>query len=163
EPKLTISGTTVMPQRSASSGGMSDAESVTIATFATGTPSLGRNVFDVGSTGCADCARLRHPLEGHRDGSATAEAQRREAIPSLARVGLGAQRRPVRCAARADGMAGGDRPAVDVHLRPVEAELATVGESLGSERFVDLDQVERLDRQLHLGKQLLDALDRRQE
>jgi len=31
-----------------------------------------------------------------------------------------------------------DRAAVDADLRPVEAELATVGEGLGGERLVDL-------------------------
>src|SRR3712207_7034086 len=45
------------------------------------------------------------------------------------------------------------------HLRPVEAELPSVRERLSGERFVDLDQVERLDGHLDAGQQLLDTLD----
>ena len=60
-------------------------------------------------------------------------------------------------------MAERDRAAVDVDLVPVEAELAAVGEGLGGERLVDLDEVERLDRHLDPVEQAADALDRREE
>jgi hypothetical protein len=45
-------------------------------------------------------------------------------------------------------MAERDRPAVDIDLLPVEPELATIGQGLGSERLVDFDEVECLDRHL---------------
>ena len=60
-------------------------------------------------------------------------------------------------------MAERDRTAVDVDLVPVEPELAAVGQRLGRERLVDLDEVERVDRQLDAVEQPLDALDRREE
>ena len=66
-------------------------------------------------------------------------------------------------AARADRVAEGDRAAVHVDLRPVEAELAAVGQGLSGERLVDLDQVERLDRQLDPLEQPADAGDRGEE
>ena len=61
------------------------------------------------------------------------------------------------------GMAERDRAAVDVDLRPVEAELAAVGQRLGGERLVDLDEVEGLDRQLDPVEQAADAFDRGEE
>ena len=67
------------------------------------------------------------------------------------------------CPARPDRVAERDRAAVDVDLVPVEAELATVGQRLRGERLVDLDQVERLDRQLDPVEQAADALDRGEE
>ena len=66
-------------------------------------------------------------------------------------------------AARPDRVAERDRAAVHVDLVPVEAELAAVGEGLGRERLVDLDEVEGLDRQLDPVEQPADALDRREE
>src|SRR4029079_11390859 len=66
-------------------------------------------------------------------------------------------------AGRADRMAERDRAAVDVDLVPVEAELATIGESLGGESLIDLDQVEGLQGQLDPVEEPLDALDRGEE
>ena len=62
-----------------------------------------------------------------------------------------------------DRVAERDRAAVDVDLVPVEAELAAVGEDLGGERLVDLDEVEGVDRQLDPVEQPPDALDRGEE
>src|SRR3954447_7393633 len=146
EPKLTISGTTVTPHSAALSTGMSEAESVTIAT-----------------AGMAKRALRRHALERHRDGSTTAEAERREPVPTVAPLELVEQRRDDAGPARADGVAERDCAAVDIDLRPIEPELAAVGERLGGECLVDLDQVERLDRQLDLCQQLPDALHRREK
>ena len=73
------------------------------------------------------------------------------------------QRRDDPGAGRADRVPERDRAAVDVDLVPVEAELAAVGQGLRGERLVDLDQVERLDRQLDPVEQPADALDRGEE
>src|SRR5436190_21216348 len=71
------------------------------------------------------------PLEGGRDRAATAEAQGGEAVAALAAAELVQQGRDDPRARGADGVTEGDRTAVHVHLVPVEAELATVGEGLG--------------------------------
>ena len=102
-------------------------------------------------------------LERHGDRAAAAEAQRREAVAALPARELVEQRRHDPGPARADRVAERDRPAVDVDLVPVEAELPAIGEGLGGERLVDLDQVERLDRQLDPVEQPADALDRGEE
>ena len=73
------------------------------------------------------------------------------------------KRRDDACTTRPDRVAERDRPAVDVDLREVEAELATVGEDLGRERLVDLDEIERVERQLDPIEEALDALDRGEE
>ena len=54
-------------------------------------------------------------------------------------------------------------PPLTLTFDPVEAERTAVGERLGGERLVDLDQVERLDRQLDPVEQAADAFDGRQE
>src|SRR4051812_26010054 len=142
DPKLTISGTMVMPHSAATSSGMSDAESVTIATLA---------------TGC--CGGLRgDAFERHRDRSPATKAECRQSIPSLTPVQFMKQGRDYARAARADRMPERDRTAVDVDLRPVEPELAPIRQRLGGERLVDLDQVERFDWQLDLGEELADTL-----
>src|SRR4029078_4046348 len=87
------------------------------------------------------------PLERRRDGAAAAQAERRQAVAALTPVQLVEQRLHDPRAARPDRMAQGDRAAVDVRLVPVEAQLAAIGERLGRERLVDLDEVERLDRE----------------
>ena len=51
-----------------------------------------------------------------------------------------------------------DCAAVHVDLVPVEAELAAVGQRLGGEGLVDLDEVEGLDRHLDPVEQPADAL-----
>ena len=110
----------------------------------------------LGSSSIGALARQRRldALEGGCDGAAAAEAQRGETVAALAATELVQQRRHDPGAARADRMAERDRAAVDVDLRPVEAELAAVGERLRGERLVDLDQVEVLDPQLELLEQL---------
>ena len=54
-------------------------------------------------------------------------------------------------------------PPLTLTFDPVEAELAAVGQRLGGERLVDLDEVERLDRHLDPVEQAADALDRGEE
>src|SRR3954447_15410778 len=108
--------------------------------------------------------RLRSdPFDGHRDRTATAEAQRREPEPPLPADELVRQGRHDPRAAGADRGTERDRAAVDVDLRPIEPERTTVGKRLGGERLVDLDEVERLDRHLDPVEQAADAFDRRKE
>src|SRR5438552_17133444 len=71
-----------------------------------------------------------YALEGHRHGPAAAEAEGRQAVAPLAPLELVEQRGDDACTTRPDRVAERDRPAVDVDLREVEAELATVGEDL---------------------------------
>ena len=97
-------------------------------------------------------------LDRHRDGAAATETQRGETVATLAPGELVEQRRDDPRSRRPDRMAERDRPAVDVDLVPVEAELPSIGERLGGEGLVDLDQVERLERQLDPVQQPLDAL-----
>src|SRR6476659_29121 len=88
------------------------------------------------------------PFDGHRDGASATEAERGEAEPALAPDQFVGECRDDPGAARADRVTERDRAAVDVDLVPVEPEGTPVGERLGGERLVDLDQVEGLDRQL---------------
>ena len=92
------------------------------------------------------------PLDGHRDRAAAAEAQRREPVAALAPRELVEQRRDDPRAAGPDRVAERDRAAVDVDLVPVEPERAAVGQGLGGERLVDLDEVERLDAAARSGR-----------
>src|SRR3954466_12108962 len=102
--------------------------------------------------------RLRSdPFDGHRDRAAAAETQRRKAESALTADQLVRQCRDDPCAARTDRMAERNSAAVDVDLRPIEAEGATVGKRLRGEGLVDLDEVERLDRHLNPVEQASNA------
>src|SRR5436190_3261613 len=105
----------------------------------------------------------RDALERHRDGPATAEAQGCQTVPAFSPSELVEQRRDDPRARGPDRVSESDRAAVHVHLVPVEPQLATVGQRLGGERLVDLDQVERVDRQLDPVEQPADSLDRCKE
>ena len=113
----------------------------------------GRRVYDAGQTRSMAIATEPPPPR---------HSVARPNRPSR-RIELVGQRRDDPGAARADRVAERDRAAVDVDLRPVEAEGAAVGERLGGERLVDLDEVERLDRHLDPVEQAADALDRGEE
>src|SRR3972149_2979887 len=63
-------------------------------------------------------------LEGHGHGATTTEAEGGEGMTASAPPQLVEQGGHDARAAGADGVSQGDRAAVDVHLRPVEAELA---------------------------------------
>src|SRR6185436_18743479 len=102
-------------------------------------------------------------LERCGDRSAATEAQRREPVAAVASGQLVEQRRDDPGTRRPDRVAERDRAAVDIDLVPVEAERTAVGEGLRGERLVDLDQVERLDRQLDPVEQTAHAFDGRQE
>ena len=120
----------------------------------------------VGSDMRSSCAVLRRrldALEGHRDRAAAAEAERREAVAAAAPLELVEERRDDAGAACADGVSERDRAAVHVDLVPVEVQLAAVRQRLRGEGLVDLDEVERLDRQLDPVQQPSNAYDRRQE
>src|SRR4051812_941602 len=103
------------------------------------------------------------PFDGHRDRAAAAEAERREPEPALAADELMGERRHDAGATRPDRVPESDRTAVDIDLRPVEPEGATISEGLGGKGLIDLDEVERLDRHLDPVEKPADALDRRQE
>ena len=105
-------------------------------------------------------AHATYPLERHRHRAAAAQAQGREAVATGPPLQLVEQRRDDPGAACPDRVAERDRSPVHVDLRPVEAELAAVGQRLGGERLVDLDQVECLDRHLDPLEQPADAGDR---
>src|SRR5438093_10796679 len=85
-------------------------------------------------------------LEGHGDRATAAEAQRRQPVAALAPPKFVKQRRDDARPRRPDRMAERNRSAIDVDLRPVEPELPAVGQRLGGECLVDLDQVEGVDR-----------------
>src|SRR3989304_896663 len=102
-------------------------------------------------------------LEGHGHGATTTEAEGGEAVAAPAPPQLGGRGGHDARAAGADGVSQGDRAAVDVHLRPVEAELAAVGQHLGGEGLVDLDEVEVLDGHRRALEELAHALDRGEE
>src|SRR5207245_1183264 len=91
-----------------------------------------------------------------RDRAAAAEAEGGEPAAAAA----GAQRVDERDqdagAAGADRVAERDRAAVDVEAAPVPGELAVVGQHLGGERLVELDQVVVCDRVALAGQQLAD-------
>src|SRR6185436_17322745 len=108
-------------------------------------------------------ARSGDAFERGGDGASAAQAERREPVAALPPVQLVEQGRDDPGAAGTDRMTERDRPAVDVDLRPFEAELATVREGLGGERLVDLDEIERLDRQLDPIEEAAHALDLREE
>ena len=82
-------------------------------------------------------------LDGHRHRAAATQAERRKTLaaaptPQLVEAAWSSTRAP-------DAPIGWPRamaPAVDVDPVPVEAQLVAIGEDLGRERLVDLDQVE---------------------
>src|SRR6478736_3325353 len=88
------------------------------------------------------------PFDGHRDRTAATEAERGEAEPAVAPDQFVGERRDDPGATRPDRVTERDRAAVDVDLVPIEPQGTPVGEGLGGERLVDLDQVEGLDRHL---------------
>src|SRR5436190_23379891 len=65
------------------------------------------------------------------------------------------QRRDQPCAARPERMPERQRTAVDIHAVPVRAELAPPGGDDRAERFVDLEQVDVVDRHRVALEQLL--------
>src|SRR3990172_783458 len=161
-PKLVTSGTTAMPCASATWGGRSAAESVTIAG-----PAMGSLLPGISAGGPAptplSAGHPRDALEGHRHRAAAAEAERGESVAAVAPAQLIEQRRRDARPGRSDGVAQGDRSPVHVHLVPVEAELASVGQDLRREGLVDLDEVEGLERHLDPVQQFAHAGDGRQE
>jgi len=88
------------------------------------------------------------PLERHRDRPAATEAERGEPVTALAALQFVEEGGNDPGPGGPDRVAEGDRSPVDVHLRPVEAELTAIGKRLRGERLVDLDEVERLDREV---------------
>jgi hypothetical protein len=66
-------------------------------------------------------------------------------------------------AAGPDRMTERDGAAVDIDLVPIEAQLATVREGLSRESFVDLDEVEGVDRELDPVEETANTLDGREE
>ena len=66
--------------------------------------------------------------------------------PAAARLQRVHQRRQDACAAGADRMSQRDRAAVDVDFRGIELELADDGQRLRGEGFVQLDEVEVVER-----------------
>ena len=50
-------------------------------------------------------------------------------------------------ARRAEGVAERDGPSVDVHLRRVELQVAHAGDRLRRERFIQLPQIDLIDRE----------------
>ena len=102
-------------------------------------------------------------LEGHCDRSAPAQTERRQAIAPVAAAELVEERRDDPGTGRPDRVTKRNSPAVDVDPRPVEPELAAVGQDLRGKRFVDLDEIESLERQFDPVEQPPDTGDRRKE
>src|SRR5262249_21133737 len=71
-----------------------------------------------------------------------AHTERGERVAPAAAAQLVEQRHDEPSAAHPERMSDGDRAAVDVHLVLVEPELANHDEALGSERLVQLDEVD---------------------
>src|SRR3954470_7951974 len=102
-------------------------------------------------------------LDAPGDGVPTAEAERCQASTG-ARVAHRVKWRGGEAgAARADRVPQRDGAAVDVHPAPVPPELLTVGERLGRERLVRLDEVVVADRGARLPHEIADGEDRGEE
>src|SRR5262245_47019490 len=82
------------------------------------------------------------PFHAHRNAHAAADAKRGEALFRVALLHLVEQRDQHAPARGADRMTERDRPAVDVDLRGVPAEILVDGAGLRGERLVRLDQIE---------------------
>ena len=96
-------------------------------------------------------------LQRQRHRSPAAQAQRGEtpaAAASAQLVEQGGQHAGAGCA---DGMAERDGAAIDVDAVPVEPQGVAIGQDLGSERLVDLDQVEVVEGDPQLFNQAPDA------
>src|SRR5215470_9172451 len=90
----------------------------------------------------------RYPLvtrDTHRDAHATADAERGETLLGVALLHFVQQRHQHAGAGSADGMADRDRPAIDVALAGVPAEILVDGTSLRRKGLVSLDQIEVAD------------------
>ncbi len=85
-------------------------------------------------------------LDEHRHGIAAAEAQRGDAEPAAAALECTQQRHQHPRAARSDRMAQCNCAAVDIHAIGRQLELAHAGEHLHGERFVDLEQIDFIER-----------------
>src|SRR5262249_3629764 len=84
-------------------------------------------------------------LDAHCDAHAAANAQRAEALLDVALAHLVQQRHQHGGAGGADRMAERDRPAVDVDLGGIPAEVLVDRAGLRGESLVGLDQFEVLD------------------
>src|ERR1044071_908658 len=102
-------------------------------------------------------------LDGHRHGVAAAEAERGQPTARVPALHLVEHRRQKARARLPDGVPERDRAAVDVDLRRVEPELADDGDGLHREGFVQLDEVNLVERPPGLAQDLPDGLDRRSE
>src|SRR5882762_3856405 len=89
--------------------------------------------------------RWNSALHAHGDAHAAADAERGEALLGVTLLHLEEQRHQHAAARGADRMAERDRPAVDVDLRGVPAEVLVDRTGLRGERLVGLDQIEIAD------------------
>ena len=89
---------------------------------------------------------------GHRHRSAAAKAKGSQPTVAATAPQLVEERRQHPRAGCADRVAEGDGAAVDIDPIPVEAQRIAIGQHLGGERLVDLDQVEALEAQVELGR-----------
>src|SRR5215472_11144901 len=83
-------------------------------------------------------------LDGQGDGIAAAEAESGDAALEVAALEFIEQRKEDARAGSADGMAEGDRAAVDVDLIGIEAELARNGNGGDGEGFVQFHEIDIL-------------------
>src|ERR1700690_1266992 len=81
----------------------------------------------------------------HRDAHAAADAERGQALLGVAPLHLVQERHQNARTGRPDRMAERDRPAIDVDLGGVPAEILVDRASLGREGLVGLDEIEVLD------------------
>src|SRR2546430_15955371 len=90
------------------------------------------------------------PLEDHCHAHAPGDAEGGEGEGGIAVAELVGGREHDPGAGHADGVAERDGAALGVQLVVVELELAVAGQDLGGERFVQLDDVEVLQRESRL-------------
>src|SRR5687767_11087312 len=90
---------------------------------------------------------LLKPLKDSRRAHATADAHRYQPIAAAAPLHLVHERRRQLCARTPERMAQRNRAAVDVQLVRIDRQLLQTRQHLRRERFVQLDQIDLVERQ----------------
>src|SRR6187397_357373 len=85
------------------------------------------------------------PFDAHGDAHAAANAERGESLFGVALLHLVQQRGENARARGSDGMAYGDRAAIDIDLARIEAEVLVHRQGLCGEGLVSLDEVEIIE------------------
>src|SRR2546423_10375621 len=114
------------------------------------------NLRSVGAASSNESGPLPNslPFEDRRQALAYPDAERRDAARGAGASHLVDQRRGQAGAAATKRVTDRNRAAVDVQFCVVDAQLALAGEGLRSERLVQLEQVDAVERQFRAQKRL---------